>query len=95
MIVRRDLPLGVMAAQLVHASGESSPGLLPEGTYAVVLAVPDEPTLRREAIRLRARGVWIKEIYEPDLGGSLTAIGLAPARKEVLRRHLSCLPLLR
>lgn len=32
-------------AQVVHASGESSPGNLLEGTHAVVLSVPDEDAL--------------------------------------------------
>lgn len=82
---------------LVHAAGESSPGELPEGTYAIVLAVPDVAALEREAKRLRARGVAHVEIYEPDApyNGALMAIGLRPARKEDVRRHVSSLPLLR
>lgn len=87
----------MLAAQIVHAAGESSPGDVAEGTYAVVLAVPDEASLLKEAKRLRARGVAHVEIYEPDAPycGAITAIGLRPGRKEDLRRHLSHLPLLR
>lgn len=97
VLVREDLPRGVLAAQIVHAAGESSPGGLAEGTYAVVLSVKDESSLEREAKRLRARGVDLVEIRETDApyGGALMAIGLVPARKEVLRRHVASLPLLR
>lgn len=40
------LPRGLLAAQVVHAAGESSPGDLPEGTHAVVLAAEDQQHLR-------------------------------------------------
>lgn len=85
----------MLAAQVVHAAGESSPGNLPEGTYAVVLAVPDEDALHREAKRLKSRGVDFVAIKEPDQNNELMALGLKPARKEDIRRHVSCLPLLR
>lgn len=82
---------------IVHAAGESSPGDLPHDTYAVVLAVPDEAALAREAAQLEKAGVAFVPIAEPDApwNGALMALGLRPARKEVLRKHLSCLPLLR
>jgi peptidyl-tRNA hydrolase len=87
----------VQAAQIVHASGESVDRRVEEGTFAVVLTVPDESALARVADRLRQAGVAFTAIFEPDapFGGALMAIGLAPARKESLRRHLSALPLLR
>ena len=56
-MVRKDLAIGVLAAQVVHAAGESSPGNLPEGTYAIVLAVPDEGALKAVAARLQLAGV--------------------------------------
>lgn len=97
MIVREDLPKGLQAAQIVHAAGESSPGCLPEGTYAVVLAVPDEDTLMAVAARLLRERVPFTPVFEPDLPykGALMAIGVRPARKEALKRHLSSLPLLK
>lgn len=111
MIVRADLPLGVMAAQIVHAAGESSPGLLGSGTFGFVLSVPDEKALSAELLRLQARGVRLIEsgqtppedmlsmmaIREPDppYYGQLMALGLVPARKEAWRRHVSCLPKLK
>lgn len=99
MIVRSDLPLGFLAAQVVHAAGESAAplGKLDPGTNAVVLAVPDESTLAALGARLAAAGVWHAAIYEPDAPwlGALTAIGLAPqADRAALRPLLSSLPLL-
>jgi hypothetical protein len=82
---------------ICHAAGESSPGNLPAGTYAIVLSVPDEAALTREADRLEARGVRLVRIHEPDapFDGQFMALGLEPARREALRRHLSSLPLLK
>lgn len=98
VVVRSDLPRGLQAANIVHAAGESAPGDLPEGTRAVCLTAPDEATLAAVADKLRAAGVALKAIHEPDAPhhGALMAIGCAPVRgREVLRRLLSSLPLLR
>jgi len=82
---------------LVHAAGESSPGNLPHDTHAIVLSVPNEPALAALAERLTKAGVAHVTIREPDApwNDALMAIGLAPGRKEVLRKHLSSLPLLK
>jgi peptidyl-tRNA hydrolase len=97
VIVRSDLPRGVQAAQIVHAAGESSPGNLDAGTYAVVLTVPDERALVRAADDLRRRGVAFVAVFEPDepYSGAMMALGLVPKRKEEIRRHVSAYPLLR
>lgn len=97
MIVRADLPRGLQAAQIVHAAGESSPGNLPPGTHAVVLVVPSEKELWELERRLRHGGVKFSSIIESDspFTAQLTAIGCAPAGREVLRRFLSSLPLLK
>lgn len=97
VIVRKDLSRGVQAAQLVHAAGESSPGNLAEGTYAVVLEVPDEAALRAVKARLSLTQVALVAVYEPDppFNGQLMALGLVPVRKEAVRRFLSSLPLLK
>lgn len=81
----------------MHAAGESSPGNLPTGTHAVVLAVPDESALRSVAARLTLARVPFVIITESDapFSGQLMALGLAPARKEDVRRFVSSLPLLR
>jgi len=98
VIVRRDLPLGFLAAQVVHAAGESSPGGLAHDTHAVVLSVDDERALREVHERLERAGIEHVLISEPDAPwcGAATAIGVSPrARREEVRRQLSMLPLLR
>ena len=82
---------------LVHAAGESSPGNLPENTHAIVLIVPDEPALAALAERLGKFGVAHVTIREPDApwNGAMMSIGVVPARREDLKRHLSSLPLLK
>lgn len=97
MIARADLPRGIQAANLVHAAGESSPGNLPSGTFAVVLTTPDEASLAGVADRLTCAGISHTLIHEPSApyNGALMAIGCTPGDKEVLKRHLSSLPLLR
>ncbi|NUO50680.1 MAG: hypothetical protein HOV80_17645 [Polyangiaceae bacterium] len=95
--MREDLPRGVQAAQIVHAAGESSPGNLSSGTNAVVLTVPGEREMIALAARLVLAGIAHVRIHEPDApwSNALMAIGCRPDRKEVLRKHLSALPLLR
>jgi len=84
-----------VAAQIVHAAGESSPGNLSSDTYAVVLAAADEAELGALEHRLVAGGIGHRAIREPAMGNSLTAIGCAPAPKTNFRRWLSNLPLYR
>lgn len=95
VIVRTDLPIGVVAAQIAHAAGESSPGNLAEGTHAIVLGVPDEQALRDLATRVAAAGLRFTPIFEPDAPyyGQYMAIGLAPVPRSVGRKVLSSLPL--
>ncbi len=95
MITRTDLPIGVIAAQIAHAAGESSPGDLPEGTYAIVLGVPDETALRGVLARLTLSQLAWRAIYEPDWDNQLMAIGVAPVLRSIGRKTLSCLPLFR
>jgi peptidyl-tRNA hydrolase len=96
IIVNPDLPRGILAAQVTHAAGESSPGSLPEGTNAVVLAAkPLE--LQALEVRLKAAGVPHTAIREPDppYNGELLAIGLVPAARSLVRSYVSSLPLLK
>jgi len=97
VIVREDLPRGVQSAMLVHAAGESSPGNLKDGTYAFVLSVPNEEALMVVAAKLIRARVAFVTVFEPDApyNGQLMALGVIPARKEDLRKHLSALPLLK
>jgi peptidyl-tRNA hydrolase len=98
VIVRSDLPHGFMAGQIVHAAGESSPGNLPEGTFAIVLAVPDIKGLVALKRDLDEAGIPHKLICEPDLpyNGAPTCIGIVPTQdRRVVRRVLGRLPLLK
>ena len=96
IVVRPDLPRGVLAAQVTHAAGESSPGGLPSGTYAVVLQAGTERLVALEE-RLIQSGVPHKAIREndPPYSGELLAIGLEPAERRKVQKHISSLPLLR
>lgn len=86
----------MLAAQVTHAAGESSPGHLPEGTHAVVLAAKSEAEILDVERRLALAGIPHVSVRETDAlyVGQLMAIGLAPAPKPKIRKHLSSLPLL-
>ncbi len=95
-IVRADLPLGVLAAMLIHAAGESSPGSLPFGTHAVALAAEDEAHLSKIERRLAFSRIDHVAIREPSAPyhGALMAIGLPPLPKHHQPGPLKRLPLL-
>jgi hypothetical protein len=97
VVVRGDLTRGIQTASVIHAAGESSPGNLSSGTFAVALTVPDERALVKLADDLRRAAVAFTLIFEPDkpYDGAAMALGVTPRRKGELRRHLSALPLLR
>lgn len=80
VIVREDLPRGVLAAQLIHAAGESSPGNLPTHTCAVALAARDEAHLEDLERGLLDRDIPHRAIREPDApwDNALLAIGIEP-----------------
>lgn len=82
---------------LIHAAGESSPGNLSEGTYAIALAVPDEAALIRLFLRLSEQGVPCTPIHEPDAPyrGQLMSIGVRPMLRSRVARFLSDIPLLK
>lgn len=91
------MPRGLLAAQVTHAAGESSPGNLPEGTYAVVLAAKSPEQLIFIEKHLIHNGVPHKAIREndPPYRGELLAIGVTPQPRSQLRRYFSTLPLLK
>ena len=87
----------MLAAQLTHAAGESSPGRLPPGTRAIVLACDGEPALAAVEARLHEARLPYVAIREPDApwSGALMALGLTPtASRAAVRRVLGRLPLL-
>lgn len=97
-LVREDLPVGAIGAQLVHAAGHSSPGELPDGTIAVVLAakgVGHLEHLERKLVRLE---IPHQSIREPDApwNGELMAIGITPVDdRELVKPVTSGLRLLK
>ena len=92
MIVRPDLSLGLLAAQIVHAVGESVETTHPSGAHAIVLQA-DEAALIALEQRLIDIALPHHAVREDD--GMLTAIGVKPGRRAELRRHFSSLPLLK
>lgn len=96
IVVRPDLPRGLLAAQVTHAAGESSPGDLSPGTYAVVLQA-DSALLVELEQQLTRDGVAHRAIREsdPPYAGQLMAIGLRPAPRKEVQGHVSSLPLLK
>ncbi len=96
IIVRSNLPVGIQAAQIAHAAGESSPGNLDTGTYAIVLQANSESLSELEQ-KLQDDGVSHRAIRESDVPytGDLLAIGLRPEKRTKVKRYVSSLPLLR
>lgn len=71
--------------------------MLPEGTFAVVLAADDEQHLLKIESALRDRGIAHKAIREPDApyNNSLMAIGVVPiADRKMVKPVLGKLRLL-
>jgi hypothetical protein len=101
VIIREDLPRGTLAAQIVHAAGESATQFkvdpLSPPIHAVVLAARCETHLLELEARLRAGGVSFHAIREPDppWNGQLMAIGLPIQDRHVLRPFLSDIPTLK
>jgi hypothetical protein len=65
--------------------------------HVVVLVAKDEATLTELAHRLNLACLPHQPMRESDgdFAGQLLSIGIEPTRKEVARRHVSSLPLLR
>lgn len=89
--------MGLQAAQLIHAAGESSPGSLPPHCYAIALTTPNEAELQALSERLFLHGIKHKRIIESDAPwtGQLMAIGIPPQSRNKLKRFLSSCPLLK
>lgn len=98
IIVRSDLPLGILAAQITHAAGESIKEELPANTNAVVLAVKNETELRLIAKKLALKGIphiLVRE-SDPPFENQCMAIGVVPlSDRSLVKPILSELKLLR
>jgi peptidyl-tRNA hydrolase len=95
---------GVLAAQAAHAAvagyltaaSTDAARCWAEGTFTkIVLAVEDEPALRRLAEELAGAGLAHRLLEESRLQGKATAIGLAPLPRSVAAPVLGRLALLR
>lgn len=86
-----------MAAQVIHAAGESAAGVEPGKTYAVALCVPDKHGLQQMDDWLTAAGVPHRSVREPDppWSGALMALGIPPCDRRSVSRFLRGLPLLK
>lgn len=84
-----------MAAQLLHAAGESVTAPVPKGTTAIALAAPNEQSLLDLESLLHSSGLRYAAIREPDRGNELMAIGIAPCEKRAARPYVSNYPLIR
>jgi hypothetical protein len=82
---------------ITHAAGESSPGNIPEGTFAIVLGAKDETslcTLREQLIAKHVPFSGITEDMNP-YNGQLMSIGIIPMLRSVGRKLFSSYPLYR
>ena len=79
-ILRKDLDIGALAAQLLHAAGESNPGGL--HSFAVALWSNDLEVIEAKLIEAEIPHASIRE-SDPPFYGELVAIGIHPCiRKE-------------
>lgn len=87
----------MQAAQIIHAAGKSSPGNLPDGTFAIALAAKDEHDLCALAARLKLAGIERHLIIEvdPPYTNQAMAIGIPPMDRRLLKKLLSSYPLLK
>lgn len=89
IIVRRDLPLGVCAAMIAHAAGESGALYQDENgrfrnARAVVLAVDNEVALYRVGAKLFKNNIQFVDVVESGeiYKDQYMAIGLVPIESE-------------
>lgn len=92
--MRRDLPLGDICAQIIHAVGETIEVPHPPQTIAVALGVKDSDELLEYHKRLNRAGIKHKLIAECD--GELMGIGCVPTQDRAkIRKVVSSLPLIK
>ncbi|MDD1717735.1 MAG: peptidyl-tRNA hydrolase Pth2 [Methanoregulaceae archaeon] len=108
LVVRADLKMscGKTCAQVAHAAvgafdhagADTKKNWLLEGQKKVVLKVPDERALFELKFQAEAAGISASLIQDAGMTelppGTVTALGLGPAKSEELDRITSHLPLL-
>lgn len=95
IVVRDDLPVGLLAAQVCHAAGESAALRSPPNVcHAVVLSASKQELDKLDTV-LRWEKIPFRAVFEndPPYENELLAIGIAPCT-EGLGRWLRHLPLL-
>lgn len=80
VIVRPNLPTGVLAAQVIHAAGESAEERVQNGTHAVALVAKSPGHLGEIESKLIRLDIPHRAIREPDppWNNELMAIGIRP-----------------
>lgn len=75
----------------------SSPGSLPEGTYAVALHIESEAALRSLSERLSSNSIDHRLIIESEgpHAGEAMAIGIVPLDRKRVKKLLSMYPLIK
>lgn len=98
MVTRQDLPIGLQAAQGIHAAFEFSTqnrlitsGWVRDSNYLVVVAAQDEAHLNMYATAALQAGLRTTLVHEPDCNDELTAIAIEPSTEA--KRLCSNLPL--
>lgn len=93
VVVRADLPPGAQAVQAMHSMRqfcadhpERERRWFEQSNHLAFLEVPDEAALARLRREAAVRGFLSSEFREPDLGGSLTSVTVAPEGRPVCRR---------
>lgn len=93
VVVRADLPPGAQAVQGMHSfrqfaerHRERERRWFEESNHIAFLEVADEAALVRLSREAGVRGYRLSEFREPDLGGSLTSVTIAPEGRPVCRR---------
>jgi peptidyl-tRNA hydrolase len=98
VIVREDLPPGVVAAQVAHAAGISAhhSDCNPSEASVVVLGARNTQHIHALARRFTNWGLSHVQIHEPDApwNGALMAIGLPPTNQPNFSHYFQDLELL-
>jgi peptidyl-tRNA hydrolase len=93
LVVRSDLSPGQQAVQACHAlrgfveeHPEADREWFKESNTLVLLAVPNERSLRDLGAKAMRAGIPFTEFREPDIGNEVTATAIAPAGRRLCRR---------
>ena len=94
-IVRSDLTISTIAAQLIHAAGESNPKGI--RCYSVALRADNLEEIEQKLKDASIPHIAIREV-DPPYNNELLAIGICPinrSKSKDLRRIVSCLSLIK